>query len=144
MDEKRLTNDSDTIKLLVRNRTKAILAEDMKRVKKQLKHVEYLKENGVQDYAKKFYREPDESQVVYYEQNNEGSFELKVNELAYSHLMHKQKVIKNIKEMPNGYMQYIEELFDKNDSLLHDRYLDAKASNLLSTYHEEKQLIEGK
>lgn len=141
---KRLANDSDKIKLLVRNRTNAILASDINRVKKQLKHAVYLKENGVQDYAKKFYREPDESQIVYYEQNNEGYFELKVNELAYSHLIYKQKVIENIKEMPNRYMQYIEELFDKNDSLLHDRYLDDKASNLLSTYYEEKKLIEGK
>ena len=141
---KRLLNDRDTIKLLVRNRTKVILAQDLMRIKKQLKHVEYFKEHGVNEYAKKFYREPDESQIVYFEQNKEGQFELKVNELAYKHLMYKKKIIENIIEMPNGYIQYIEELFDKNDSLLHDRYLDGKTSKLLSNYYDEKKLIKGK
>lgn len=141
---KRLLNGSDKVKLLIRNRTKAILGEDSKKIRKKLKHVEYLKDNGVGDYAKKFYREPDESQVVYYEQNNEGYFELKVNELAYSHLIYKQKVINNIKETPNGYMQYIEELFGKTNTLLHDRYLDNHASQLLYNYYVEKKLIENK
>jgi len=141
---KRLLHEGDTIKLLIRNRTKAILAEDIKKVKKQLKHVEFLKANGVNQYAQKFYRVPDDSQIVYFEQNKEGQFELKVNELAYKHLMYKQGIIEKINTMPNGYMQYIEELFDKNDSLLHDRYLEGEVSNLLATYYEEKKLIEGK
>lgn len=141
---KRLLHEGDTIKLLVRNRTKAILAEDIKKIKKQLKHVEFLKANGVNQYAQKFYREPDDLQIVYFEQNKEGKFELKVNELAYKHLMYKQGIIENINAMPNGYMQYIDELFDKHDSLLHDRYLDGEVSNLLTTYYKEKKLIEGK
>lgn len=141
---KRLANDSDTIKLLVRNRTSVILADDFRRVKKKLKHAEYLLENGKEKYAKEFYREPDESQIVYYELNDEGYFEIKVNELAYSHLLYKQKMIDDIKEKPNGYMQFIEELFDKSDSLLHDRYLSSEASHLLSTYYEDKVKITGK
>lgn len=141
---KRLLHNGDTIKLLIRNRTKAILAEDLKKVKKQLKHVEFLNANGVNQYAQKFYREPDDSQIVYFEQNKEGQFELKVNELAYKHLMYKQGIIEKINTMPNGYMQYIEELFDKHDSLLHDRYLEGEVSNLLTTYYKEKKLIEGK
>ena len=141
---KRLENEGDKVKLLIRNRTKAMLGEDSKKVKKKLKHVEYFKENGLQDYAKKFYREPDESQVVYYELNQEGYFEIKVNELACSQLIYKQKLIESIKETPNGYMQYIEELFGKNNTLLHDRYLDSQASQLLSNYCAEKKLIENK
>lgn len=140
----RLVDDNDKVKLLIRNRTKAMLGEDSKKVKKKLRHVDYFKQHGLQDYAKKFYREPDESQVVYYEINQKEYFELKVNELAYKHLVYKQKVIESIKETPNGYIQYIEELFGKTNTLLHDRYLDNQASQLLTTYYEEKKLIENK
>ncbi|MEF7495535.1 hypothetical protein V4V34_13310 [Lysinibacillus sphaericus] len=125
-------HNSDAIKLLIRNRTKSILAEDLKKVKKQSKHVEFLKANGVNQYARKFYREPDESQIVYFEQNKEGQFELRVNELANKHLMNKQSIIEKINAMSNGYMQYIEELFDKHDSLLHDRYLEGEVADLLA------------
>ncbi|WP_301107110.1 hypothetical protein [Sporosarcina sp.] len=141
---KRLVNDEDKVKLLIRNRTKAMLGEDSKKVKKKLKHATYLKEQGLQDYAKKFYRESDESQVVYYELNKEGYFELKVNELAYSQLIYKQNIIESIKETPNGYQQYIEELFGKSNTLLHDRYLDSQASQLLSDYCNKEIRIEKK
>lgn len=141
---KRLLHDGDTIKLLIRNRTKAILANDLKKINKQLKHVEFLNANGINEYAKKFYREPDDSQIVYFEQNKEGQFELKVNELAYQNLKYKQGVIEKISAKPNGYIQYIEELFDKHDSLLHDRYLEGEVSSLLAKYFEEKKPIEGK
>lgn len=141
---KRLLNDGDKVKLLIRNRTKAMLGDDSKKIKKKLKHVEYFKQHGLQDYAKEFYREPDESQIVYSELNQEGYFELKVNELAYCHLIYKQKVIESIKETPNGYQQYIEELFGKTNTVLHDRYLDIHASQLLSNYYAEKVVIENK
>lgn len=141
---KRLVNDGDKVKLLIRNRTKVMLVEDAKKIKRQLKHAEYLKTYGSEEYAKKFYRVPDGSQIVYYELSKEGHFEIAVNELAYKNLVNKLKILEDIKATPNGYMQYIEQLFSKENTILHDRYLENQTSELLANHYDAKVIITGK
>lgn len=140
---KRLSENSNKLKLLIKNRIAGILNDDLKSIRRKMIHVDFLKFNGQQEYSKKYYREPDPSQIVYYEPNHDGCFEIRVNELTYKYLAHRKEIINTIRGLPNGYMQYIDELFGREkDSLLHDRYLGKAASELLSYYYENNISIE--
>ncbi|QUG43057.1 hypothetical protein KD050_07410 [Psychrobacillus sp. INOP01] len=144
LGRKRLENEDDHVKLLLRNRTSSILGNDSKRLTNQLQHVTFLKENGENAYAQNYYRNADEFQIVYYEPLGNGTYELRINDLAYKNILYKKQIIEDIKSKPSGYMEYIEELFNKTDSILHDRYLNKKARELLDKYYKESIVIENK
>jgi len=86
-----LPKDSDSVRLLIKKRSSGLLNDNIKMITKKLIHVNYLQLNSEEMYSKKFYRNPDPAQIVYYHPNTLGLYELKTNELAHKHLLYRKK-----------------------------------------------------
>ncbi|WP_431808576.1 DEAD/DEAH box helicase family protein [Lysinibacillus sphaericus] len=136
---KRIQFDEDYIHLVVRNRSNSRLGNDKRNLMERMRHAKFLEENGSEVYKRSFYREPDLYQLVYFEPQANGLFELKINNLLYESYKYKYKRLVKIQELAGGYRQFIVELFNRQGSVHIDAYLEPETkATLEAAFKQEK------
>lgn len=138
---KRIKLEEDYVHLVVKNRSNSRLGNDKRNLMERMKHAKFLEANGLEAYKKTFYREPDMYQLVYFEPQVNGLYELKINKLVYESYKYKYKRLVNIQELAGGYRQFIIELFNRKGSVHIDAYLEPETKATLEDAFEQKYVF---
>lgn len=156
---KRIQNDNDKILCLcIRGKTNNHLGGDKSNIMKQLEMADYLREHTVEEYAEKYYRQYDISQIIYDMPlpNQPDVCTKRINKLMY---LKKQKDIEQIDKMlhfgKNGFCKYLARYFGKYDKRTRyydyiitegdykiEQYLKEHVGITMYTAADKKELIE--
>lgn len=111
---------NEKVSVYIKNISNQSLGGKLKHINERLEKAIYLRENTLQEYIDKYGRDGDSTNIVYDDyltDSNETT--KKVNELMYfKSLIDRENIKKMLKKGKGGYMKFISEEFNKEDSLL--------------------------